>query len=258
MINVPTYFLLNFLLIFTRVSGIIFVVPIFNSRVIPILVKTGLSLLIAALIYPFVPKINFKIYELNGLLYFLLILSELGIGIIIGFLATFVFVAVQTGGQIIGFSIGLAMANIFDPLTNEQVSEIASIQNLFAILIFLSINGHHIFLKALIYSFNKIPLIGFYFKKPILKFIFESGGYIFYVAFKIAAPMIIGLLVVDIMFAIMARLAPQINIMIVGLPVKIFVGLFIFMISMPLFAYIFTTSFDDFFQKVLLLLKGFR
>ncbi len=256
-INIPTFFLLNFLLIFTRISSILLFAPFFNSKVIPALLKVGLSLLISIIVYPFVNKINFKIYEINGILYFLLILMEMGIGMIIGFLSTFIFVAIQTAGHVVGFSVGLAMANVFDPITNEQVSELSIIQNLFALLIFLAINGHHIFLKAIIYSFDHIPLMGFYFKKSVLEFIFKSGGYIFYIALKIAAPMIIGLLIVDIMFAIMARLAPQINIMIVGLPVKIFVGLFILMMSMPLFAYIFTGSFHDFMKKIFLMIKSF-
>ena len=256
-LNIPTFFLLNFLLIFTRVSTILLFAPFFNSRVIPSLLKIGLALLISTIIYPFINKIDFKIYELNGTYYFLLILFEMGIGMIIGFLSTFIFVAVQTAGHMVGFSVGLAMANVFDPITNQQVSELSIIQNLFALLIFLAINGHYIFLKAIIYSFNHIPLLGFYFKKNVLKFIFKSGADIFYIAFKIAAPMLIGLLIVDIMFAIMARLAPQINIIIVGLPVKIFVGLFIFMVSMPLFAYIFTNTFNDFMKKVFLLIKSF-
>ena len=257
LLNIPSFFLLNFLLIFARVSTILIFAPFFNSRVIPSLLKVGLALLISAIIYPFINKIDFKIYELNGFYYFLLILMEMAIGMVIGFLATFIFVAVQTAGQVVGFSIGLAMANVFDPITNEQVSELAIIQNLFALLIFLAIDGHHIFLKAIIYSFNHIPLLGFYLKKNILKFIFQSGGELFYIALKVASPMIIGLLIVDIMFAIMARLAPQINIIIVGLPVKIFVGLFILMVSMPLFVYIFTNTFDDFMKKVFLLIKSF-
>ncbi len=255
--NIPLFFLLNFLLIFTRISSILLFAPFFNSKVIPSLLKVGLSLLISIIIYPFVPKINFKTYEINGLLYFLLILMEMGIGMTIGFLATFIFVAIQTAGHVVGFSVGLAMANVFDPITNEQVSELAIIQNLIALLIFLAIDGHHIFIKAIVYSFNHIPLLGFYFKKNLLKFVFNAGKDLFYIALKISSPMIIGLLIVDIMFAIMARLAPQINIMIVGLPVKIFVGLFILMMSMPLFAYIFTNSFDNFMKKVFLLIKSF-
>ncbi len=255
--NIPLFFLLNFLLIFTRISSVLLFAPFFNSKVIPSLLKVALSLLISVIIYPFVPKINFKTYEINGLLYFLLILMEMGIGMTIGFLATFVFVAIQTAGHVVGFSVGLAMANVFDPITNEQVSELAIIQNLIALLIFLAIDGHHIFIKAIVYSFNHIPLLGFYFKKSLLKFIFNAGKDLFYIALKIASPMIIGLLIVDIMFAIMARLAPQINIMIVGLPVKIFVGLFILMMSMPLFAYIFTNSFDNFMKKVFLVIKSF-
>ena len=256
-INLPTQLVLNFLLIFTRVSSILFLAPIFNSRVIPSLLKVGLAFLISIIIFPFVQKINFRIDQLNPLYYFLMILFEMGIGMVIGFLATFIFVAVQTGGQIIGFSIGLSVANILDPITNQSVSELSILQNLFALLIFLAINGHHIFLKAIIYSFHHIPLMGFYFKKNVLEFIVKSGADIFYIAFKISAPMIIGLLVVDIVFSIMARLAPQINIMIVGLPVKIFVGFFILMMSIPLFAYIFTGIFDSFFQKIFLLLKTF-
>jgi flagellar biosynthetic protein FliR len=255
--NLPIFLVLNFFLVFTRISSILFFGPVFNSRIIPNLVKIGLGVLITIIIYPFVKKINFDINKLNILTYLTLIILEVTVGIIIGLMATFIFSAIQTAGQLIGFSMGLAIANVFDPITNEQVSEISHLQNIFALWIFLLLNGHHIFIKACVHSFEFIPLAGFYLKTNFISMLIKAGGEIFVIAVKIGAPMIFALFVVDLAFAIISRLAPQVNIMIVGIPVKIFVGFLFMMISMPLFVYMFKTLFSSFMKDVFLLIKSF-
>ena len=255
--NLPLFLVLNFFLVFTRISSILFFGPVFNSKVIPARVKIGLGFLIAIIVFPFVKKINFDIEKLNIISYFSLILLEVTVGIIIGLMSTFIFAAIQTAGQLIGFSMGLAIANVFDPITNEQVSEISHLQNIFALWIFLLLNGHHIFIKACVHSFEFIPLAGFYLKNSFFSMLVKSGGEIFLIAVKIGAPMLFALFVVDLSFGIIARLAPQVNIMIVGMPVKIFVGFLFMMMSMPLFVYMFKTLFASFMKEVFLLIKSF-
>ncbi len=256
-LHLPSFLVLNFFLIFTRIGAILFFGPVFNSRVIPNLVKIGLGILITIIIFPFVQKIDFVKQNFNIINYIILLGLELSIGIVIGFLSTFIFAAIQTAGQLIGFSMGLAIANVFDPITNEQVSEISHLQNIFALWIFLLLNGHHIFLKACIHSFEFIPLAGFYLKTSFFKLLIKSGGEIFIIAVKIGAPMLLALFTVDLSFAIISRLAPQINIMIVGLPIKIFVGFFFMMVSLPLFVYMFKKLFGVYMNEIFLLIKSF-
>ncbi len=254
--NLPLFLVLNGFLIFTRIGAILFFGPVFNSRIIPTYVKIGLALLITYAVYPFVTKIDFEISKLNVVSYFLLLFLEIAVGIIIGFLSTFIFAAIQTAGQLIGFSMGLAIANVYDPITNEQVSEVSHLQNIFALWIFLLLNGHHIFLKACIKSFQFIPLAGLSVNAHFFKLLINSGAAIFIIAVKIGIPMLIALFLVDVAFAIIARLAPQINILIVGIPIKIFVGFIFMMISLPLFVLMFKKLFGSFMIKVFLLIKS--
>jgi len=253
----PLFLVLNGFLIFTRIGAILFFGPVFNSNIIPSFVKVGLALLITFAIYPFITKISFDINKFSIISYFFLVFLEMGIGVIIGFLSNFIFAAIQTAGQLIGFSMGLAIANVFDPLTNEQVSEVSHLQNIFALWIFLLLNGHHIFIKACVKSFQYIPLAGFALNANFFHLLINSGAAIFVIAVKIGIPMIFALFLVDVAFAIIARLAPQINILIVGIPIKIFVGFLFMMISLPLFVFMFKKLFGEFMIKVFLLIKSF-
>ncbi len=255
--NLPLFLVLNGFLIFSRIGAILFFGPVFNSRMIPTFVKIGLALLMTYAIYPFIPKISFQISKLGIVSYFMLIFLEIGIGAIIGFLSSFIFAAIQTAGQLIGFSMGLAIANVYDPITNEQVSEISHLQNIFALWIFLLLNGHHIYIKACVESFKFIPLAGFSLKANFFHLLINSGAEIFIIAVKIGIPMLLALFLVDVAFAIIARLAPQINILIVGMPIKIFVGFLFMMLSLPLFVFMFQKLFGKFMIQVFMLIKSY-
>ncbi len=255
--NLPLIWVLNFFLILARVGSILFFGPVFNSSLIPSQLKVGLALTLAVLIYPFVSKITFPIDKLDIINYTLLLALELGIGITIGFLSTFIFAAIQTAGQLIGFSMGLAIANVLDPITNEQVSEISHLQNIFALMIFLLLNGHHIFIESCMHSFTFIPLGGFFIKMSFLKLLLKFGSEIFIIALQISAPMVVSLYIVDLSFGIISRIAPQANIMIVGLPIKLFVGFFFLMMSMPLFVFMFSKLFKVNMEQIFMLIKSF-
>jgi len=242
----------TFIFAFLRVSAIVATMPVLGNREVPVRVKGGVSLMIAFLIFPFV--------ELHALPIELLPLSlkmagEVMIGITIGLAGRLIFAGVQLAGQLAGFQMGFAIVNVFDPITSAQVSIIAQLQYLIAMLIFLAVNGHHLFLYAIAESYRILPPLGFHFSGELTQSIVELSKDIFIIAIKTGAPVITALLMTSIGFGLIARTVPQINILIVGFPVKIAVGLIGIGLALPVFARVMGSIFLNFGGKLSLLLR---
>ena len=219
--------------VFLRVSAIIVTMPVFGTGSAPVRVKAGLSLMISFLIFPFVtitpppPEIVSLVLRMVG---------EVIVGVIIGFAGRLIFAGVQLAGQLTGFMMGFAIVNVFDPLTSAQVSILAQVQYLFVVLLFLALDGHHIFLGAITDSYRLVLPLDFYFSGELARTIAGLARDIFVIAIKVGAPAVTALLMVDIGFGLIARTVPQMNILIVGFPVKIAMGLIGFGLALPLVA----------------------
>ena len=241
----------SFIFILLRVSSMLITIPILGSRAVPVRVKAGLSLMVTFLLFPF---IKFHLPSLGILSLISGMLGEVIIGIIIGFAGRLLFAGVQIAGQLIGFQMGFAIVNVFDPITSEQVSIIAQFQYLIAILIFLAVDGHHVFLYAIAESYRIISPLDFHFSPELMQSIVEISKDIFIIAVKIGAPIITALLMTSIGFGLIARTVPQINILIVGFPLKIAVGLIGIGLTLPIFTKIMSGIFLNFGDKLNLLL----
>ncbi len=221
-----------FLLVFLRVSAILLTAPIFNSRNIPVVFKVGLSFAVALILFPLLNLPDLPVrFEVIPLV--IGIISEILIGIVIGLAARMIFEGIQLAGELAGFQMGLAMANVIDPATSEQVPLLAQLNNLLALLIFLSINAHYWFLRALVESFRMVPPFEFQFTHSLMEQIISLAGNIFVVGVKVGAPLIVVLLFMSVAFGLAARTVPQMNIFFVAMPLKILVGLLFFLFSLP-------------------------
>jgi len=240
-----------FMFILLRVSAMVVTIPIFGNKMVPVRVKAGLSLIIAFLLFPF---IKFHIPVLGTLSLICGMMGEVVIGIIIGLAGRLAFAGVQIAGQLIGFQMGFAVVNVFDPITSEQVSIIAQFQYLIAMLIFLAVDGHHIFLYAIAESYRIIFPLDFHFSAGLMQAIVEISKDIFIIGVKIGAPIITALLMTTIGFGLIARTVPQINILIVGFPLKIAIGLIGIGLTLPLFTKMLSEFFLNFGDKLNLLL----
>jgi flagellar biosynthetic protein FliR len=222
-----------FIFVFLRVGAIVVTMPIFGSGSAPPRIKAGVSLMIAALIFPLV-ELQVPPPEILPLT--LRMVGEVMIGIIIGFAGSLIFAGVQLAGQLAGFQMGFAIVNVFDPVTSAQVSIIAQFQYLLTVLVFLAVDGHHIFLSAIAESYRIVLPLGFHFSGELAQAVAELAKDVFIIAIKVGAPAVTALLMVDIGFGLIARTVPQINILIVGFPVKIAVGLIGIGLALPLVA----------------------
>lgn len=232
-----------FLLVFVRIIGVIAVSPFFGHRVIISQAKVGLGLVIAITLFSSMPV------ELDPepdlLPYVILAAKELILGMLFGYTARLVFYAVQFAGEIIGIDIGFGVVNIIDPLSAEQISVIGTFKNLIAIVTFLAIDGHHVLLNALIKSFDMLPLGGIHLSAGVGEGIIDASAQVFVMAIQMAAPVITALFMTSLALGIVARTVPQMNVFIVGFPLKIGVGVAMLMITLPLFQVILIKMFAN-------------
>jgi len=220
-----------FFLILIRVSVILFMFPIFSSRVIPVLAKAGLALIISIILLPVIDNELFQFPNtLLGMLQ--MVTGELIIGMILGLLVQILFEAIRMMGQVVGFQTGFAITNILDPQSGMQVSILSNMAYLVAVVIFLNFNGHHILLNAIRDSFEIINVGSLSLDRRIFHEIMHAAGDMFVIAVKIGAPAIAALLLVKVAFGLITKLIPQMNIMIVAFPVQIVMGLIFFGISL--------------------------
>jgi flagellar biosynthetic protein FliR len=232
--KITPYQVQQFFFIFLRVGVILFFVPIFSNRFIPIQVKVALSLIISLSLFSFLAHQNYNPFGFDEPVTLILaIIREIMVGIIIGFTARLIFAAIQLGGQMMGFQMGFGMVNIIDPVWQTQVSIMSQWTTMIAILIFLTINAHHLFIRALIKSFEVIPIAGVHFSPTLTENLVYLSSNMFAIALKIAAPMIATILFTHVVLGIIAKTVPQMNVFIIGFPIKIAVGLFIFILTLP-------------------------
>ena len=223
----------HFLLIFIRVGVILFILPFFNSRTIPTLSKVGLTFIITMLIYPVIAK-QPTAFPTTVLGVAHLITGELVVGMILGLVVQVFFEGVRIMGQLVGFQTGFAITNILDPQSGTQVSILSNMAYLMAMVLFLILNGHHILLNALRESFDIIRVGGLSLNRLILPELVKHMGEMFVVGIKLGAPAITALIITKVVFGLITKLIPQMNIMIVAFPLQIVVGLLFFGISLRL------------------------
>jgi flagellar biosynthetic protein FliR len=243
-----------FLLVFLRVATMLMSMPIFSGNNVPNMFKAGLALAMTLLLYPLVDLTARP--EMNGWLFlFVGIFSEVLLGLGIGLAIRFIMAGIQMAGQVCGYQMGLAIANIMDPATSMQTPILAQAYNLLAMLIFLAINAHHWFFRAMVDSFTIIPPFQFVLSASFIGYLMEMAGFMFVIALKIGAPIIVVLILTSVCFGLMARTVPQMNIFIVAMPLKIVVGLLFVIFSLPYLQPYLRTLFDGFGAGLLPLLK---
>jgi len=227
-----------FALILVRVTCVLILSPIFGRRNMPAMLKIGFGFMISVIILPMIlPTMDINsIQRYNNILEFaLLVLNEFLTGLILGFISYMLFTALYIAGEMIDTQIGFGMVNVLDPQSNIQVPIIANFLNIFAVLVFLLIDGHHMLISAIFYSYQVLPIGNVPIKNAVTTDIIKMFRDVFIIGFKIAAPIIAAIFVVDLILGILTKTMPQMNVFVVGLPFKIVIGLITIMLVLPIF-----------------------
>ena len=237
-----------FMLVLARVGGIFLIGPIFSNRSIPGQTRALLSVAVSLVLFTGLqlkaPELH---YELGSLV--LMIISEMMVGLIIGFVAQFVFAAIQFAGQTIDIVMGFSIVNVIDPTSGGTASLIGTFKNLFAMLIFLTTDSHHFLIVALYRSYDKIPITGGRLSNGAVEMLIDMFGTMLVTGIKIGIPIVGAIFVAEVATGLIARTMPQMQIFYVSMPVKIFTGFVLLLLIMPIYVislqYLFEGSFED-------------
>jgi flagellar biosynthetic protein FliR len=221
-----------FLLVFARTIAFFISVPLFSYRTIPTPYKIGFSFFLSIAI---VSTLDRSAIDINSM-FFLLLLKEIVVGLMIGFVAYMILVAVQIAGGFIDFQMGFLIANVIDPQTGAQSPLTGQYFYIFALLFLLVVDGHYLIIDGLFHSYQFIPVDGMlYVKENFGLFIIKAFNTMFLIAFQIAIPLVGCLFLVDVALGMIARTVPQLNVFVVGLPLKIGISFIIMFFFLSLY-----------------------
>jgi len=228
-----------------RVAGLFIMAPIFAARIAPMRVRAALAFFITLAMLPLLGTEPPAAASSGPAVLLGMLAFETMIGFAIGLVAQMTFGAVQMAGQLAGIQMGIGLSNLIDPQTQEHITSLSQWQNLLALLVFLSIDGHHMLIRAVADSFRVLPLGGGMPAAAGFGLVMELAGGLFVVALKIASPVLVLLLLVNAAMGVLAKLIPQLNVFIVGFPLNVAAGLFVLTASQPFTVRLLMTSFNE-------------
>lgn len=219
------------ILIFIRITTFIVVSPGFSIKGLPSVAKIALSMGITLAAYSAVPVMG---QEASTLFFALLIMKEVLLGIAIGFITKLFFTAVEIAGNFVDFQVGFSMGAVYDPSMEINVSYYGKIYYWLSMCVFYLSNLHHVVIKSLVQSFQSVPVastnLGDFGVEGMMKLL----GIIFELAFNLSAPMVIVALLTEVILGLISRSVPQINVLILGMPLKIVTSFLIMLILLPI------------------------
>ena len=246
-----------FLLVFIRMTGLFVMSPMFGRRNIPGRFKVGFAFFCAMLVVQGVPMPDPNAYV--TLLQFVVLASrEFLTGLMLGYISYAVMAAMYVAGQLIDMRIGFGMVNVFDPVSNVQIPITADFYIVLTTLFMLVTDGHHLLIHSLSQSYTKLPLGGLAFTDSMLTQLIRLMGVTFELGFRIAMPVTVAILVTDMALGIISKSVPQMNVFMLGMPVKILLGLVMIYLSMTSFHGLLDLLMDGTYKEMELFLKEAR
>lgn len=224
--NFSIYHLEYYLLIFARIAGVVSLAPIYGTKGVPRKVRIGFGLCVALIVASVTEYTPLNYTTLFG--FTLLLLKELVMGLSIGLASSLCMTIINLSGMFIDREIGLTMVTEFDPTMNATSTISADFYNYFVLVVMLCSNMHYFIISAVCDSFRVVPVGGAVFRgdaayEVALTFIQQY----FVIAFRIALPIFITIMLCNIILGILAKTAPQMNMFAVGIELKLLLGLIV-------------------------------
>jgi len=217
---------------FLRVSGFMFTTPVFGSKLVPTMVRVWLALLVAVLLMPSLKGVG-ELPAIGSGAFMIVAAREVLLGLLIGFVSSFFLYGVEFAGHVVGLQMGFGTSTLFDPVTETEVSVLGTLKGMLAVTLFLVVNGHHQVLSTFASSYRMIPPGGSGLAAAGVGGMVAATASIFNVAVRVSIPMLSALLMAEVGIAMLAKTVPQMNIFVVGFPVKVMLGLAVFGFSVP-------------------------
>jgi len=246
-----------FILALVRISTIIFLLPAFNQSTVPITIKAAVSLLLAILVFPQMPLASFAIAN-SPVFFFMIVLEQVFIGLIIGFATSFLLHFVTMGGEWIARDIGL-MQGAMNPFIEFQSNLFSILLAVLLVVIFLASGGHYFFIRVLFESFQYIPMGNFVWDtRSFAAILILLSASSLVVSFQFAAPVMATIFLCTVSLGLMNRVMPQLQVWILGIPLKVFFGSLVLIYSLPLMVQIFNANFEQLQRALFAILRAGR
>ncbi|PKL83971.1 MAG: flagellar biosynthetic protein FliR [Ignavibacteriae bacterium HGW-Ignavibacteriae-3] len=224
------------LFIFLRIIAMIVTAPVLSHTAFPTLGKLFLAMVIAYMVFLTIDKsktvvdVNLISIAVNGA-------REVLVGMMMGYMLTFLFHGITFAGSLIGYDMGLMMAEVMNPLDNTSSNVVGEVIYYVSLMIFFLINGHHYIIGAVVASFNVIPLTEFTMTFPVLQVIIKYSFAVFIIAIKIASPVLVSFFLIHIAEGIISRVIPNIQVFFVTQPAKIGIGFLFLSALAPIYVF---------------------
>ncbi|MEN8166185.1 MAG: flagellar biosynthetic protein FliR [Pseudomonadota bacterium] len=239
-----------------RVGAMLLAAPVFNSRQLPVKIRLLLTLLITWIIAISLPRQ--PSVDLLSHAGFVILLQQLLIGVIMGFILQMVFAALVLGGQVIAYSMGLGFASMVDPQNGVQVPVVAQYYLILATLLFLTFNGHLLLIELVADSFHTLPVAVDGITRNDLREVVAWGSRMFAGGLLIALPIMGAMLMVNMGMGVVMRAAPQLNIFSVGFPITMLMGFALIWVTLPNVLSVFNELLEEAFQLIMQTLRVTR
>lgn len=241
-------------LLLFRLTGLLWVAPVFSGKAIPTAIRTALVVVLTFLLWPAAAQASASgtVAVTAGT-----VLVELCVGLTLGLGAAIFVAAAESAGDMLAVQMGLSGANVVDPMSQTQLPVLGHLLGLFATTLILATGGHLVMLRALHGSLELVPL-----GEPVA---FQQGAYavvalggrLLVLGLQFAAPVVAAMMMGNATLGILARTVPQLNVLMVAFPVQISVGLFVLAATLPLIATSFTSWPDTYASLAGDLLRSF-
>jgi flagellar biosynthetic protein FliR len=230
--------ILQFFSSLVRVGCLFLLLPIFGDNAIPPLVRIFLAFTVNLIVYPLALAAGagqVAVLTTSEMGLVLLVLKEASVGLLMGFTAKLFFDGLSFAFGHMGNQMGFNMASAYDAHSESSMPVISHLVMILATLLFLALDGHHLFIRALVESYRVVPLGEFVFSKAVAAHVLETSGEVFWIAVRLSAPMALMIFLINCAFGIVAKAVPQINVLIVSFTVNILAGFLVLTLTMPVF-----------------------
>ena len=233
---------------FVRIAALLMAVPVFSSSFVPMRIRLMLAIGLTIIIAPIIPQVPLiDAISVNGML---LILQQVLIGVVMGFIFHFVFAAFTIGGQVVAMQMGLGFSTMVDPVNGAQVPVLSMFYILLVTLFFFLLNGHLALIGLLADSFTTMPISFEGLQRENFWTMANWASEMFIGSILVALPAVTALLLVNMSLGVIGRAAPQLNIFAVGFSITIAAGFYVIMVSLPVVLVQFQNISTDAFNVV--------
>ncbi|HZQ45444.1 MAG TPA: flagellar biosynthetic protein FliR [Verrucomicrobiae bacterium] len=224
--------LTNWMMVFLRVSAMLSIFPVFSASNFPVQLRLALGALLAALICPVLPPALSQAHDMWGLVG--MMAMEVGIGLALGFASRMIFFALDMAGAIISTEIGLQLPPSLNPMSGGQTNSTGSILFYLAAMLWLNLDMHHWMLVGLQKTYSFLPLGGGHLSGALMTDMIARTSQTFLIALQLSAPIMAVSFIISLVFSVLGRAVPQMNVFQESFVFRILIGLSVFGLTMQL------------------------